>query len=246
MTLKSKLRKGFIKLTGYWIFRHKNLPIGCSLSSDLTLKLNLQIRTIFDVGANIGQSTKHFLFDYPEATIYAFEPFESAFGKLEDTYSANRVKCFKIALGDKNEIQEIVTFEDHLSVLNSLSKNAANTNGTHKEKIEVVTGDSFANQHNIADIDLLKIDTEGYEIEVLNGFSKRLNQGNIKAILCEVGFSRLNQRNTYINDLMTHMDSLDYHLYGMYDVENQQIKDSHNFGNLLFIHQSIAMTTDGI
>ena len=240
MTLKSNLRKGLIKLTGYWIYKHKNLPIGSSLSADLTLKLKLSIRTIFDVGANIGQSTKHFLSDYKEATIYAFEPFETAYSKLESTYSSNRVKCFKIALGDKIEQQEITPFEENLSVLNSLSKFAANTKGGKKVKVEVITGDSFVKQHIISQIDLLKIDTEGYEIEVLKGFAEHLQQGKIKAILCEVGFSRANQRNTHINDLMDYMDSLDYHLYGMYDFENQQIKDFHNFGNLLFVHHTIA------
>lgn len=240
MTIKSNFRKAIIKLSGYWIYKHKNLPVGCSLSTDLRLKLKIPISTIFDVGANIGQSTKHFINDYNKATIYAFEPFLAAYNELESGYSSTRVKCFKIALGNTIGHQEVVPFTGDLSVLNSLSEFATNTSGGEAEKIEITTGDHFVQEHAIPQIDLLKIDTEGYEIEVLKGFKNFIDQGKIKAILCEVGFSRANQRNTHISDLMNYMELLDYHLYGMYDTENQQIKDAHNFGNLLFIHHSIA------
>jgi hypothetical protein len=141
-------------------------------------------------------------------------------------------------LGENSEEVEIDIFEGPASVLNSLKKEAMNQQGNLKETIQVKRGDDFCRENNITQIDLLKIDTEGFEIPVLKGFSKMISESRVKAIYCEVGFSPKNLRNTYVNDLMDFAAMNDFIFFGMYEVSNIQIKRGTNYGNILFVNKA--------
>src|SRR4051794_35107543 len=41
------------------------------------------MRTIFDVGANVGRTATQFREHYPDAAIWAFEPVKATFGELQ-------------------------------------------------------------------------------------------------------------------------------------------------------------------
>lgn len=155
------------------------------------------------------------------------------------THLLYKVKCFNLALGDKTEFVEIYVYESDASVLNSLKKDSQNQNSKIKEKIEVTTGDRFCNEHSISEIDILKIDTEGYELEVLQGFNQLIEKNQIKTIYCEVGFSPSNKRNTFINDLIMFMSKNNFTFFGLYEVSNHQIKTACNYGNALFVNNEL-------
>ena len=59
------------------------------------------ITVFFDVGANIGQTTLCALKNFPNATIYAFEPHEVTFAALSSNVTAPRVHAFNLALSDR-------------------------------------------------------------------------------------------------------------------------------------------------
>ena len=64
---------------------------------------NRPLKTIFDVGANHGQSARKFLKQFPGATIHSFEPFPDAFEKLKESAAGNPlVMSYPIAVGDKS------------------------------------------------------------------------------------------------------------------------------------------------
>jgi hypothetical protein len=97
--------------------------------------------------------------------------------------------------------------------------------------------DNYCLNHNIDKIDLLKIDTEGYELNVLDGATKMLSSANISLIFCEIGFLRANNRNTYFADLTEWLAMRDYHFFGLYQLVSNGWKIE--FGNALFAHKSI-------
>jgi FkbM family methyltransferase len=230
----------FIKISGYWIDRHRKIPVGCDLATDLNLKLNLPLHVVFDVGANIGQTALKFHNEFRHATIHSFEPVEETFRKLqENTRKYSRVHCHKAALGNKEGTVEIRLHDPSKSVLNSLNDEVMKHASGRVEKILETTGDKFCETHHIDDIDLLKIDTEGYEIRVLEGFQNMLSARKIKALYCEVGFSAENRRNTFLSDLMSWLGSKGYKFYGLYEVKNKSIKTDRNYGNALFVSDSI-------
>jgi len=242
MTLKTRLREKLISATGYWIYKNRDLPAGCDLVHDLNKIFPSPPRRIFDVGANIGEVTLKFKNYFNSAALYSFEPVTSTFQVLQqNTKHLDDVQCFKLALGDKAESVEINLFEGAASVLNSLNIDAQNKVPGKKELISVITGDSFCAENNIPEIDLLKIDTEGYEIRVLQGFSKMIRESRIKAIYCEVGFDPVNKRNTFINELVKFGNENNFKFYGLYEVSNNQIKTGYNYGNILFVHNELTI-----
>lgn len=239
MNFRTKLKEQLIKISGYRFIKSGNLPVGSDLVEDLNNKIQLPIKTIFDVGANNGQTVASFYNYYSDAEIYSFEPISSTFAILNEN-SKGKAKCYQLALGDKTESVEVKLFDSSKSNLNSLKKDVQDTITESKtETINVVTGDAFSNEHNIGEIDLLKIDTEGFELEVLSGFQSMIDQGKIKAIYCEVGFSEINERNTYLTDILSFAARNKYSFYGLYEINPERIPINKHFGNALFIHNSV-------
>jgi FkbM family methyltransferase len=230
----------FIKHSGYWICRHGKIPVGCDLQSDIVLKLKLPMNIVFDVGANIGQTAIKFNHEYRNAKIFSFEPVSSTFEKLvANTRIYERIKCNKLALGNAERTVDIRLYDESKSVLNSLNSEAMKYAGEKIESIMETTGDTFCAINGVAEIDLLKIDTEGYEIQVLEGFGKMMRESRIKALYCEVGFSPDNRRNTFINDLISFLYVMGYKFYGLYEVKNGSIRTGKNYGNALFINNNV-------
>src|SRR5437868_15485737 len=61
-----------------------------------------EFRTVLDVGANVGETTRMFRRLWPQAQVYAIEPVQSTFDRLRQELSGDRQgSCFRLALGEK-------------------------------------------------------------------------------------------------------------------------------------------------
>lgn len=217
------------------MYKLNKLPIGCDLIADITTKIRMPVRVIFDVGANVGQTAKRFKNAFPHARIYSFEPVASTFANLQRNVSnLSDVTRYHTALGERVKELQITTYTGNDSLLNSLHAVSMNTDG-QVETIHVDTGDAFSAANGVNHVDILKIDTEGYELEVLAGCKGLLNAGVIKSVYCEVGFNRSNQRNTYLADVMEYLNPLGYEFYGLYDMYNKRMKTGSDYGSVLFV-----------
>jgi FkbM family methyltransferase len=188
--------------------------LGIDVELDLArLTANDPIRTIFDVGANVGQSARRFVQAFPEAQIYSFEPVPSTFEVLaHSTRNLGRVKAFNLALGDAPGTATMNIHSDPL--LNSIGFLPAAGGNT---QVQVETVDRFADQHAVRDIDLLKIDVEGYELQVLGGATQRLSTGMIRYIYAECTMSP-NPEAPHISffDLHALLDNAEFCFVGYY------------------------------
>jgi len=159
---------------------------------------------IFDVGANHGQYAteliKHFRdIDY---TIYSFEPSAKSYAILQTNIAGNnRIHTFPF--GFSNEEKEIKLF---MAADNSAIASVYDRRLEHfdiamdvQEVIRVTTLDTFCSQNNIGNIDFLKIDVEGHELEVFKGAAGMIKKGNIKYIQFEFGGCNIDSR-TYFQD----------------------------------------------
>ncbi len=163
------IKKIIGQTTGYWLHKLIDLPVGADLFVDIAHKLRYpSIQTIFDVGANIGQANRYFRYHVPDVRIYSFEPVWSTFDQLKQiTGSDSNCVLEQLALGDEAGEKTIRLYDADMTVLNSLRddvmNNAANA---REERIKIDTLDHYCSVQNINKIDLLKIDTEGFEINV--------------------------------------------------------------------------------
>lgn len=164
---------------------------------------NCKNLTIFDVGGNIGQSVEEFLVNWPDSSIYSFEPDQKVFNILKKLES-NHVKCFNQGFGDRIEHKLLNIYKEtgNNSFLEINEECETYKNGKHPKLTDgakkcntqsclVDTLDNFTTSKNINTINLLKIDVQGFENNVLLGAEKLLKNNLIDVIVVEVMFDNI-------------------------------------------------------
>ncbi len=207
---------------------------------DVKTHLGPEIRVVFDVGANFGQTTKLLSQHFPAARIYSFEPVEETYDHLiSNTHDLSGVECFQIGFSDRPGTYEIFV-QPHPGE-NSIEKNVDSGRGTTKISLETI--DSFCSRNGILKIYLLKTDTEGHDLCVLRGAQSMLDQKCISAVYSEFGFYRDDRGHTNLCDLLYFMQANDYQLYNYYRIgssfrDHPPYRD-YPWANALFIKNSI-------
>lgn len=172
-------------------------------------------KVIFDVGANVGDYTDMVDRQLERVNIHLFEPQQKLINQLEDKYSTDEKKCVNgFALSDESG-QTTIHYDEQGSGLASMTKRRVdhfNIDFDQKEKIEIKTLDKYCEDEGISEINLLKIDVEGHELEVLNGAMDMISSGNIQYITFEFGGANIDTR-TYFQDYYYFFDEYDYDIY---------------------------------
>ncbi|MFD2036379.1 FkbM family methyltransferase [Belliella marina] len=145
-----------------------------------------QIKVVFDVGANVGNWSKTISGVNNDCIVHAFEPVEETYQKLQENTKSNKlIKTNNLALSDKEETIEF-NFYPKGSYFSSIYDNQLGKDAK-KVSINCVKGDDYCLENGIENIDFLKIDTEGAEHKVLEGFTRMLSEKRIKIIQFEYG-----------------------------------------------------------
>jgi len=200
---------------------------GISLSEDLK-RSGVEPKIIMDVGANIGQSAYEFSCTWPSAKVYCFEPVKSTFAELSCNMSSfENVSCHRMAIG--NQEGEATIHVHNQSGLSSFSVEE----GSRTERVSVTTLDHISDQMGINQIDLLKVDVEGHEINVLKGANRTLSQGNINSVLIEVGF--LGSRHTPLSDVEAALEPHGFVLASFHDQRSNPDNNKLVHANALFV-----------
>lgn len=169
-----------------------DIPFGVYWYYDLQYFLNKnKLDLVFDIGAHFGETAKIVLQNFPESRIYSFEPVTDTFQVLcEQVKSLSQVKPFNLALGDRIGKVEMTNFPLCTTNTILIDKKQAKSEERIKDiiTVNVDTIDNFCKRENINHINLLKIDTEGFEVQVLEGAKNMLREGKIDYILAECSF----------------------------------------------------------
>jgi FkbM family methyltransferase len=147
---------------------------------------NEAIRTVLDVGANVGSWSLMAAELFPEATIYALEAVPATAAELRSRVGTEqRITPFNLGLAER-------TGTLALNYHAGASAHATFTDYPHSwtgERVEcpVMRGDDFLKQEAIGQVDFLKLDVEGAEHLALEGFEAALGQQRIRLLQFEYG-----------------------------------------------------------
>lgn len=180
---------------------------------------------VFDVGANRGQTIEKLSKIWPQAKIHSFEPNPEACEQIRQNIPVNKnINIYPMALGaTPGQMTLHVLEHSPSSSLLSASPNwreyvQKQSYELKKEvTVEVSTVDMMAAKLNINHIDLLKIDTQGFDLQVLRGAQGLLRRGAIGAIFCETMFAELYQSQAYYHQIVEYLNELGYGIGGWYD-----------------------------
>lgn len=177
---------------------------------------------IFDVGANKGQTIELLRRAFRNPKIYSFEPSHELAERLRGKYVDAPVVVEQMALGDKEEVRSFIHYENNeLSSFLTLNQDVGNpfreTKVRHRESITIDTVESYAKRHNILKIDLLKIDTQGFDFEVLKGAERMLDGESIRAVLVELNFAPLYATQCCPGQIIDWLGEHGYSLLGLYE-----------------------------
>lgn len=223
--MKQKLKKIIEKIFGIIIFR--KVPVGIDSLKDIKNHLNIEMTTIFDVGANTGQSAKEFLNYFKMARIHCFEPIKPTFSilkSLEKKY--DKITTHNLALSDSNgDLVFFINSSNPISTMNSvkIEKNLAEKFQYHEERVKSKTLDMFCEENGIIKINFLKIDTEGNDMKVLIGAENMITENNIDIIQVECGMNPSNEFHHPFSEIKNYLEASNYYLFGIYNQAHDRI-----------------------
>lgn len=176
--------------------------------------------TVIDVGANIGAMTLAFAkLVGNKGKVIAFEPTDYAYKRLLRNISLNSALAPVINV-NKCFVSTHDTMRSDMKAFSSwrLDSNDKDIHPVHLGKVmeasetPSVSLDSFISEHKLSRVDLLKIDTDGYELEVLKGSSELLKKFG-PYVIFECGQYVLRERGQTLDDFVALFENYNYELF---------------------------------
>lgn len=193
-------------------FRKRENRWGQDFIDDVQKRLPNSPKVIFDVGGHFGESALRFSDAFAKATVYTFEPSPENFAQMESMlYGKPSVARFNIAIGSQEGRAEFFYNKNHSS-MSRIEGGAGD-----RTYVQVTTVDMFMEKNGIDGIDILKIDTEGYEIEVLNGARKSIDAAKISLIRIECGLDPDDQYHINLRQIMEFLEPKGFRIFGFYE-----------------------------
>lgn len=207
---------------------------------------------IFDIGANQGQSIERFKSLFPFAKIHAFEPIKFEFNKLKEKYSNDtNVILNNYAVAEVSGEREFnITAKTGNSSFNKIKSNTKWLKVRSKqfktseeeyvkkiEKVKIITLDEYCKENQITKIDLIKIDTQGYEDKILAGAQSILSKNVISAIECEIMLDNVYEKYLNFSDLEKYLVPNNFRMIGINMINNNLFSGLTFFGDVVYFNK---------
>jgi FkbM family methyltransferase len=188
------------------------------------------IRTVLDVGANKGQFSLVAASAWPQGRIISFEPLASAADTFERVHGSNaRVSLIRAAIGaeDATVNMHVSARDDSSSLLPITETQVQTYPGTHEVRSEMVRVARLSQLMDLSTIEapaLLKIDVQGYEMQVLQGCEDALQA--FQFIYVECSFVEFYAKQALAGEVRAWLEARGFSLRGLFN-------QSHSGGQLV-------------
>lgn len=184
----------YSSLRGLGILNFENSRVSGELHFLQSYLSKKKILTVLDVGANIGIYSEKIISIAPNTKIYSFEPHPDTFIKLKESSEKYGFQSFPFGCGKENSQVLLYDYMNndgspHASLYPDVIREIHGS-ATKQHLVNIIKLDDFVLQNNVDEIDLLKIDTEGNELNVLLGLENFIKKRKVKLIHFE--FNEMN------------------------------------------------------
>ena len=205
-----------LSMTGIGIHNYENDRVSGEKSFIKYMKAKDAFKdgVILDVGANVGHYAIMLRKNNIKLPIFAFEPHPVAYKKLEQAASVHAFIPVKRGAGEVSTRAVIYDYagntgSEHASMYKEVISELRNS-AVEEVNIELVSIDHFVAENNISKIALLKIDTEGHELNVLKGAKMTLAKGLVEVI--QIEFNEMNViSRTFFKDIIDILPGYDFY-----------------------------------
>lgn len=183
-----------LSLRGLGVLNYKSEKQSGEANFVLSHFSNAKKGVILDVGANVGNYSKSLRELNQNVEIYCFEPHPLTFKKLLSNVNDLKINSFNVGVGGTDGVLKLYDYanddgSEHASLYKDVIEKIHKGKSVEHE-VTIVTLNAFAIEHKIERVLLLKIDTEGYELNVLKGFEPYITQNKVDLIHFE--FNEMN------------------------------------------------------
>ena len=200
IVIKDQIRK--------YLKRKLELP-EIPLALERLANMNFEPTHIFDVGAYKGEFANCCLDIWSNTKVSCFEALEDKIIQLKNLSESNsQIQVFPTLVGAENK--EAIALHEAETASSVLVEHI--TQDFPIKYYPMVTLDSIVQEYcENCPPDFLKLDVQGYELEVLKGAEKSLPQ--IQVILAEVNFLDIHQNVPLLSDVVTWLNERDWVAY---------------------------------
>jgi FkbM family methyltransferase len=166
--------------------------------SEYAIATNTPIKTILDIGGNIGTSAIYFARNFPAAVVHVFEPVPANYALLaKNVRPYQNIRPVNLALSDKNGLLPIFQGESNNNGGFSLHGDQGKQTAEVICNVRVKNVREWLKENDVTQIDLIKIDTEGSECEILMAIPPEI-LGRVTHIIGEFHGVRDEEMFTYL------------------------------------------------
>jgi len=216
---------------------------------------------IFDVGANVGTTLDEFKAWWPGAVVHCFEPQQECWEPLEQRAAQHHgtVVINRFAVGNRSNPQ--ATFYTHdisnglsgfsrlnLQSIDSIDLKKAEDGGAlaleayarslnHERRVRIGRLDDYMSASGISRVNLFKMDTQGYEPEVVEGLGSRLR--DVDVVISELNFFDYYERSLSFSDLERFLLPAGFRLYDISHISKNPMNGRTDWVDVIYVHDRI-------
>jgi len=173
---------------------------------------------IFDIGANRGQTIERFRDVFARPVIHAFEPGRDTFAELQRSRAGiPDLHLNNVAVGARSESRIFLRSEP--DTMSSFLEPSVDAWGEIKDRypVEVITVDDYCAARGIERIDVLKSDTQGFDLEVIKGAQRMIDKRAVQLIFMEITFSDMYKGLPRFDEIYAFLAERRFALVSFYD-----------------------------
>ncbi len=201
-----QLINSFLKPLGAQIISTKSGAFDMSSAVQRISGHDIPVKSVIDIGASDGRWSKDTMKTFPGASYLAIDPLHEREAALKALKQKHNNFDYVLCVAGDTDGQQVT-----LNVSDDLDGSTVDATEGKPRKVPVRSIDALVSEKKLEEPYLLKFDTHGYEIPILNGAKNTLDKTNV--IIMEVYNFEITDHAKRFHEMCSHMENLGFRCF---------------------------------